>query len=189
MRIAGLVLGFISIVSSLPASADDSRRKDLNLGVSYGYQGLALRKLVNQDNAIFLGVDYGKGTSESRSLYSSSTSLSNSNTDGYSFTTGIRHYLSSETLSSFIELELGYYHTNGSSNYSGSSSTSSGHSSMAIIGYGLEYYLDAHFSIEARAGLGYSYTTSKYSSSTSQGDSTSKTYSLPTIGIALTRYW
>lgn len=191
MRISSLAASLLLFVYAFSASAEDSPRKDINLGASFGYQGLALRKLVNEDNLVFFGIGYGKSMSDSRSTFSTSTSSSNGNFNDYYVTAGVRHYLSNDKLSSFFELELTGSHGSGTTNYSdGTSGSSSSNSTTAILGYGLEYFLDAHLSVETRAGVGYGYSKSESSySSSSSGSSTSKAIYLPTVGIAITRYW
>jgi hypothetical protein len=191
MRTSILAASLLLSVFSFTASAEDGPRKDISLGATFGYQGLALRKLVDENNLIFLGIGYGKTMSDSRNTYGTSTASSNGNSHDYYWTTGVRHYLSNDKLSSFIELELTGSHGSGTNSYSDSTSGSSSvKSTAAILGYGLEYFLDAHLSVEARAGIGYGYSRSESSySSSSNGSTTSKDIYLPTVGIAITRYW
>jgi hypothetical protein len=191
MRISSLAASLLLFVCSFSASAEDSPRKELSLGTSFGYQGLALRKLIDENNLVFFGVGYGKTMSDSRNTYSSTTASSALNSNNYYVTTGVRHYLSNDKLSSFIELELTDSRSSGTNNYSGGSSGNiSGNSTTAILGYGLEYFLDTHLSVEARAGVGYGYSKSESSSgSSSTTRITSKDIYLPTVGISITRYW
>lgn len=187
MRIAGLVLGLMFFVSALPASADDSPRQNLNIGVSYGYQGLALRKTLGENALVYIGVSYGSSSAETQitTTFNGSPVTNSSSTTSHTYggSLGGRYYLSSKKLSDFIQLELGQAYTT----VDGSSSPTK--PTWATVGYGLEYYLDPHLSLEARVGATYTHGKTSWSVSGSQTSVTTKSTSIPVVGIAITYYW
>ncbi len=177
MRRLSFCVGFACLVVSLSAAADDIVRPDI--GVSYGYQGLAFRKALSENTLMYLGANIGRMRFESHPAYAAAPN--DISTNSYSILAGARYYLSHAKLSDFVQVEL-------SSSYSNTPSASSSPTTRnwgTTLAYGLEYYLDPHLSIEARAGLGFGYSKSSYS----QGSSTNRSVSIPAVGTAITYYW
>jgi hypothetical protein len=178
MRILKLGIWFVSLFVVSIAYAENSPRQSLGMGISYGYQGLALRQIFGKDNLFYLSGNYGKSNFEASAQFNGTTTSDTSSSRNFSVGVGVRHYLSDEKLSDFVQVELdkGY----ASDNFGSSSRIYS-----ATMGYGFEYFLDSHVSVEARTGVRYSYIRAGASSSSSTVRSTS----IPVVGIAITRYW
>jgi hypothetical protein len=160
------------------ASAEASPRQNQNWGVSYGYQGLAIKKIFSKDNLFYLSGSYGKSNFEVSAPFNGTTSSNTSSSKSFSVGVGVRHYLSDEKLSDFVQVEL-------DRGYANDNFGSSTRSYSATMGYGFEYFLDSRVSVEARAGVRYTYSRSDSSYISSTGRSSS----IPVVGIAITRYW
>lgn len=178
MRMLKLGMWFVSLFVVSIAYAESSPRQSLGMGISYGYQGLALRQVFGKDNLFYLSGNYGKSNFEASASFNGTTTTDASSSRSFSVGAGVRHYLSDEKLSDFVQLELDKSYANG--NLGSSSRVYS-----ATMGYGFEYFLDSRVSVEARAGVRYTYSRSDISSSSNTGRYTS----IPVVGIAITRYW
>lgn len=172
MQFKAASLGFIIFVFSLTAMADESNQK--NYGVSFdSFNGLYIRKVLNESAMIYAGIN----------LHNTQTSDSFGNFSGnaYSASIGARHYITSNQLSKFINLELlrDYFRFN----YTGSDDLQVIGTS-AYVSYGIEYFISPDVSIEGKAGI------SMYLSESSSASRTnSRSTSFPTTNIAITYYW
>lgn len=179
MRAVLCCTGLMLFVFTFPAAAESTPRQ--NWGLSYGYQGLAIRKNLSENTLAYLGVNYGKSNLETHSTSSNAILLSNSGTSSnrtYTASIGARYYLANEKLSDFVQIEL-------DESYSNVDSITSTRSHSATLGYGLEYYLEPLVSVEARAGVRYTYSKIE----TYLTSSSTRNTSIPVVGIAITRYW
>jgi len=183
MQRLGLGLGFVFLVHSFSALADDSNQSSyaISFGVGSG-AGISVKKVLSDDNQVFFGFGLSKGQYESE--YQGTTSSHSSN--GYSIIAGTRHFLVKERLSKFVQLSI----TGGRSTSSGDGYTSTGKGVSVTPGYGLEYFIASDLSIEGVAGLSFTYSNSSSNSNgVAQGSSTSRYISFPTVGTAITYYW
>ena len=176
MRYITASLGFIVCVASLPAFADDTYQR--NTGVSINTNSLAIRHSLSESNLVFAGIS--SGYSHSDASFSDGNAKSISNNNGLSL--GIRHFLSVEKLSKFVEtvLSIGY----GEGRDSFGNTGYSAHASLSAL-YGVEYFLTSNLSIEGMAGVGIGYSKS----SSAMSKDISKQFSLPVASTAITYYW
>lgn len=180
-----LSLGFVFLFVSFSATAADTlatNQKDyaVSFGVGSG-SGLSVKKAISETTWIFANASMSAGKSAGQ-FTSGGTTVSISTTNrSYSMYAGIRQYLSNEKLSKFVQLSLGETY----SKNSGDGFESSAKAYAATAGYGVEYFLDAHLSVEGTAGLNYSYTPGN---SSTPGVS-SRNMSFPVVGTAITYYW
>lgn len=182
MRHLGFVIGVISLVVSFSAVAEDKNQKDyaVAFGVGSG-SGLSVKKALSDSTWIFVNFSMSSGKTEGQYTSGGITVNMNATTRTYSMLAGVRQYLISEKLSKFIQLSLG-------ENYSKSSTQGfqfSSRSYTAIAGYGLEYFIDPHLSVEGTVGLNYSYVPGN----SANPGVTSRNMSFPVVGTAITYYW
>jgi len=173
MQFKAASLGFIIFVFSLTAIADESNQK--NYGVSFdSFNGLYIRKVLNESAMIYAGIDLNNTQT--------SDSFGNSSGNSYSASIGARHYITSNQLSKFINLELlrGYSRFS----YTGSDDSQATGTS-ANVSYGIEYFISPNVSIEGKAGISMHWSESSSASGTNLHRSTS----FPTTNIAITYYW
>ncbi len=191
MKGVGFGLGVVLFVNSFAALADDSQQSRYATAFGLGTGGgLSIKKMWDDTNQVFAGFNLSYFNSQNQNTSSGFTTSSDSNSHGYTLFAGTRHFLEKGSLSKFIQISLsGGYGTSTTGN--GFSSTSKGVS--LIPGYGIEYFLTPDISIEGVMGLSYTYSKTETASSVSnipaQSSSTTKSFSFPTVGMAITYYW
>jgi hypothetical protein len=198
MRYISLGFAFVCLLVSLSA---DAAERDVSVSFGLGSEGgLNFRKAVSDRLTVFAGASMSTSKSTTNSynystfngVNTSTTTTNSSTAKNYSMSLGTRLYLSKETISSFTLLSVGESYSKSSSGDINYSLNSSLRSYFANVGYGLEYFIDPHFSIEAIAGCSMFYTPSVEVSSiysSSSYSSSSRSISFPNIGTAITYYW
>jgi hypothetical protein len=187
MRHFSLCFGVVFLVVSLSADAADANQADTDqkdYAVSFGVgagSGLYFRKALSESTWIFAGASIWAGKSTGQYTSGATTVSVNTTTRSYSVSAGVRQYLSNNKLSKFIQLSLDESY----SKYSGDGYYSSYRHYGATGGYGLEYFLDTHLSIEGTVGLSYSYTPD----TSSMSDVSNRGMSFPVVGTAISYYW
>lgn len=182
MRHFSLCFGIVFLVVSISADAADTNQKDyaVSFGVGSG-SGLSVKKALSESTWIFANASMSAGKSTGQYTSGATTVSVNTTSRSYLLSAGVRQYLSNDKLSKFIQLSLGESY----SKYSGDGSYSSMRSYGATAGYGLEYFLDTHLSIEGTVGLSYSY----FPGNASTPNVSSRAMSFPVVGTAITYYW
>ena len=174
MRYITAGLGFVILVSSITAFAEEKHHEDY--GVSYGGStGLAIKKTLNETLQIYAGIGFGYD-------HFDSSPCCNSNGNAYSMTLGSRHYLDVDKLSKFIDVELRADYQESRSS-AGVNAHSKGLS--AYVAYGVEYFLTSNLSIEGKAGFSVNYHSSGGASNSYKSTSTI----FPRSSMAITYYW
>ncbi len=178
-----LGFGFVFLLVSFSAVAVDTNQKDyaVSFGVGSG-SGLSIKKALGESTWIFANASLSAGKTEVQNTFNGATVTTSSTNRNYSMSAGVRQYLSNEKLSRFIQLSLAETYSTFSSN--GLPQTSS-RSYVATAGYGLEYFIDTHISVEGIVGLNYTYNPS----SSSLSNVSSRNTSFPVVGTAITYYW
>jgi len=182
MQYLSLGIGIILSISSFSALADDSNQSGLGAAFGVGAGGgFSIKKTLGDTNQLLAGFNLSQGQYQNQSTFNGTTTNTNSIGNAYSMQVGIRHFLTKEKLSNFVQLSIvGSYVTNSSSGISTS------YKSFSILpGYGVEYFIAPNFSIEGTVGLGLHYSSGDYS----DNNSTSKNIQLPFVGTAITYYW
>ncbi len=183
MQRLGFGLGFVFLVHSFSALADDSNPGSyaVSFGVGSG-GGVSIKRVLSDDNQIFVGFSLAKGQYE----YQYQGTTSSDSSTHYSVMAGTRHFLVKERLSKFVQLSIaGGRSTGGGDGYSATAKWVS-----VTPAYGLEYFIASDLSIEGVAGLGFGYSNSSSNSNgVAQGSGTSRYISFPTVGTAITYYW
>lgn len=182
MRHLSLCFGIAFLIVSFSADAADTNQKDyaVSFGVGSG-SGLTLKKALSESTWIFANASLSSGKSSAQYTSGGSTFGYSSTSRNYSMSVGVRQYLSNDKLSKFIQLSLGETYSKYSTN--GTQSSSRGYGATA--GYGLEYFLDTHLSVEGTVGLSYTYMPGNSSTS----NVSSRSMSFPVVGTAITYYW
>ena len=186
MRILIIGMSLISLLLPISTLAAETNQRDYSVSFGYGAGSLiTFKKIFSEDNAFQYYAEAGFGATHaaySSTAYGSTTSYSTNN-QYYSASLGTRYFLSHEKFADFLFLAL----TQSYSKYSYSLITgySSVKTTQATLGYGLEYFLDTHLSVEASAGIQFAY--SKFDTATS--NSTQRMQSFPGIRTAITYYW
>jgi hypothetical protein len=180
-------LGIVLLAHTLPALADDSNQSGYatSFGIGSG-GGLSIKKAISDTDQIFVGFSISRYNSQSQTTTSGVTTNSDGVTRGYTIFAGVRHFLEKEKLSKFVQLSISGSKSTGSG--SGYSATSQSTSITPV--YGVEYFLAPDLSIEGVMGLSYTYSTSNTESNgTTQYSGSSKSFSFPAVGTAITYYW
>lgn len=182
MRHFSLCFGIVFLVVSFSADATDTNQKDyaVSFGVGSG-SGFSVKKALSESTWIFANASLYVGKSEGQSTFGGTTFSVNTTSRGYSMSAGVRQYFSNDKLSKFIQLSMGESYSKNSSN----GYYSSGRSYGAIAGFGLEYFLDTHLSVEGTVGLSYSYVPGDSSTS----NVSFRSMSFPVVGTAISYYW
>lgn len=183
MRHLNLGFGFIFLCISFAAVAADTNQKDyaVAFGVGSG-SGLSVKKALSESTWIYAIGSMSAGKTEGQYSSGGSTVSISTTTRNYSMSAGVRQYLSNEKLSKFIQLSLGETYSKYSSD---GVSPSSSRSYQATAGYGLEYFIDPHLSVEGTVGLNYNYVPGN----SANPNVTSRSMSFPVVGTAITYYW
>ena len=190
MKLMAAGLSIIICVISQTASAKETTHRDM--GVSFkNFNGLYIRKALSESTMIYTGIGYRISQSYSASDSGVVTSSRDSTNTVYSFAVGARKYFNIDTLSKFINLEVGRnfnkYVSSTNSSTTGSSSTEyQTQNNSANITYGIEYYISSNISIEGAAGLGMNWSEDNIPA---YAYTNSKEISFPLVNIALTYYW
>jgi hypothetical protein len=188
MKVVSAGLGVVLFVNSFAALADDSQpsRYATAFGVGAG-GGLSIRKVLSDTDQVFVGFSLSQSGGQYQSTFSGTAASSDNTGRTYTLFAGTRHFLEKEKLSKFIQLSLSGSHYT-SSGSAGSSST--GNAVSIMPGYGIEYFIAPDLSVEGMMGLSYTYSKlTSESSPATHTTSTSKSFSFPTVGMAITYYW
>jgi hypothetical protein len=197
MRYISSGFAFVCLLVSFSAEAAER-----DIGVSFGLGsegGLTFRKVVSDKLTVFAGASMSTSKSTTNSynystfngVNTSTTTTNSSTAKNYSMSLGTRLYLSKETISSFTLLSIGESYSkysSGDTYYSPNSSRSY----FANVGYGFEYFIDPHLSIEAIAGCSMFYTPPVENLSVDGSysySSSSRSITFPNVGTAITYYW
>jgi outer membrane protein assembly factor BamA len=182
MRQLHVVLGFVFLVFSLSAFAADTKKNDIATSFGIGsLGGLSFRTALTETTWVLVGASMGAGKTAGQDTSGGSTSSVNINYRSYTLSVGARQYLSKEKLSSYLQMWL-------LDNYSKSISDGNKYSSRqygATAGYGLEYFLASNLSIEALAGVNFTYRPSSIATS----NVSDRSVSFPVVGAAINYYW